>query len=161
MSTPKFIGIVACVVVALGSFIYWAATYEPSEWTTRKASAAMYEDGKVEKLFYIPATHRVDTVYRPEYDWYNDEWEWEWKDIIVEVPAKYGVLFTCDHGSFTLEGTKNAERMWKTLKEGDEVTITYKEIYNVHHRRVEGAEKQVIVTPHLVDYDFLNAKRKE
>ena len=44
----------------------------------------------------------------------------------VTIPARYGIVFECDHGSFAVEGSK-WKALWQSLHEGDSVTVEYRD----------------------------------
>lgn len=64
----------------------------------------------------------------------------------VDIPARYGIVFECEHGSFALDGSKYKE-LWSRLKVGQPVTINYR----IEYRVVDGAR-----VPH--DLDFITAE---
>lgn len=51
----------------------------------------------------------------------------------VHVPARYGIVFECEHGSFAIEG-KEAEAVWNKLRVGDAVDIQYREEYRYYKK---------------------------
>jgi hypothetical protein len=65
----------------------------------------------------------------------------------VDIPAKYAVVFECQHGKFIIEGTGEKHKaLWQRLKAGQRVTVTYREQWRVDDK-----------TRTLVKYDFLDA----
>jgi hypothetical protein len=74
-----------------------------------------------------------------------------YNDAINEIPAKYGVMFECEHGTkFVIEGTKAKHKsLWQRMKKDSTVTIFYREIYHVDTKTGQKT---------LFDYDFLDAK---
>ena len=71
----------------------------------------------------------------------------------VSISEKYAVVFECQHGKFIVESEKDGDgyKLWQRLKEGQQVTVSYREMYWTKKRNGEIVEK------HLVGYDFLNA----
>lgn len=68
----------------------------------------------------------------------------------VKVEDQFAIVFECQHGKFLIEslGQESVGHMlWKKLKQGDEVTIQYKERYTVF----PSGEKK------LVKYEFVDA----
>lgn len=69
----------------------------------------------------------------------------------VSIPERYAVVFQCPHGKFIIQSEK-AKELWKRLKVGQEVTVTYKEKYRTTY------EDEKVVSRILVKYDFLDAR---
>lgn len=69
--------------------------------------------GMHNKTVEIPATHSSTTVL---------------------VEDQFAVVFECQHGRFLIESLGKesvAHKLWMKLKQGDSVTIRYKEVYRV------------------------------
>lgn len=69
----------------------------------------------------------------------------------VTVEDQFAVVFECQHGKFLIESLGKesvAHKLWMKLKQGDPVTIRYKEVY-----RVVPANN----TRELVKYEFVDA----
>jgi len=90
-------------------------------------SDVMTENGRVSKLIYVPSGHGSDVAVG-----FNTgkDGGMTFTPIDIDIPARYGVVFECEHGSFAIEGEK-WESLWRSLKEGDRVEIQYREIYEV------------------------------
>lgn len=97
------------------------------------------EQGRVDQTVYAPRSHSSGT---------SVGMDGKVGFVSVSTPEQYAVVFQCEHGKFVLEGTQNAERMWRSLSEGDSVTIVYREGF-----RGDGDERR------LVDYDFIDARK--
>lgn len=51
----------------------------------------------------------------------------------VSIPAKYAIVFECQHGKFIVEGTGDKHKeLWRRLKVGQQVTVSYREVFRVH-----------------------------
>jgi hypothetical protein len=51
----------------------------------------------------------------------------------VSIPAKYAIVFECQHGKFIVEGEgKKHKELWQRLKVGQQVQVTYSESWRVH-----------------------------
>lgn len=61
----------------------------------------------------------------------------------VDIPARYAVVFECQHGRFVVE----REDLWRRLHVGQAVTIRYRELYKVDDNG-----------RHLYALDFLGAQ---
>jgi hypothetical protein len=78
------------------------------------------------------------------------------------VPEKYGVMFKCQHGSFTSQGSDvRHKNLYQRLKTGELVDVTYKEIYRTTYEDVKGTKKHEVIERVLVDFDFLDAQPRE
>jgi len=79
----------------------------------------------------------------------------------VSIPEKYAVVFKCQHGKFIVEGTDNEHKdLWERMVEGQDVDVTYKEIYEATYKDLNNDGKRDLVERKLVKYDFLNAQPK-
>lgn len=92
-------------------------------------SVPMTEPGKVSKLVFVPSGHGSDVAVGNSIG-SNGSVGITVTPIDVSIPARYGIVFECQHGTFAVEGHK-WEWLWKKLKEGQRVTIRYREVYEV------------------------------
>lgn len=77
------------------------------------------------------------------------------------IPERFGVVFQCQHGTFTIEGTEQKYKVLynKLLREqGDTVNILYKEEYAVKYGKKEGSDKEVELSRTLNKLDFIDAQ---
>jgi hypothetical protein len=112
--------------------------------TKKEYSAELHEDAIVVDTVYTPATHGFgvgvgvapngDTVVTP---------------VSVDTSPVYAVVFQCQHGKFIIESSKEAYRLFQTLKRDQHVDVTYREIYAI---KDDGR--------HLIGYDFIAATPK-
>ena len=63
----------------------------------------------------------------------------------VSIPARYAVVFECEHGRFVVQG-ENQRALWSRLKVGQRVTVRYREVFE------DGK---------VVDLDFLDARSSQ
>lgn len=103
---------------------------------------AMTEPGKVSKLVFMPSGHGSDVAVGFNM---GKGGGMTVTPINVDIPARYGIVFECTHGSFAIEGDKWAP-LWKSLREGQHVLIRYREVHEI----LEKDRK-------FHKYDFLNA----
>lgn len=83
------------------------------------------------------------------------------------VPEQYGVVFQCQHGTFTIQGpgtiNDNTISKHKILYDKlnghirDTVDVIYKEIYDVTYDK-DKSGKKVEISRVLVDLDFIDAQ---
>lgn len=92
-----------------------------------EATAPTTESGRVSKLVYVPSGHGSDTAVGYNF---GKGGGMTLTPIDVNIPARYGIVFECQHGSFAIEGRK-WEALWKSLREGQEVEISYRTVYSV------------------------------
>lgn len=68
----------------------------------------------------------------------------------VYIPARYAVVFHCQHGKFVIEGDDDRHRaLWEKFKEHDQVTVRYREKLEHHD---DGNR--------VVGLDFLDAEKR-
>jgi len=60
----------------------------------------------------------------------------------VEIPARYAIVFECQHGRFVIEGRPD---IWERLHVGQAVTIRYAEVFEVD------GESRRVVDLHFID----------
>lgn len=81
------------------------------------------------------------------------------------IPEQFGVVFQCQHGTFTIQGPGNDGgkfTKYKILYDklyghiGDTVNVIYNEIYNVTYEKQNG--KKVETNRTLVDLHFVDAQ---
>lgn len=94
------------------------------------------EQAKVKQLVYVPSGHGSD--FAPGFSMDGDI---TITSIDVDIPARYGIVFECQHGTFAV---KESEANWKTLREGETVTVIYREVIEE-----ENGER------HVIDLDYL------
>ena len=109
-----------------------------------ETSETMTERGKVEILVFSKGFHHSDIDVGMDFDG-----NLTFTPVSVNVPDRYGVVFSCEHGNKFYIGRKE---LYDRLTQGQEVTIYYKEVYRCRY------EDNVLQEKTLVDYDFLDAK---
>ncbi len=70
----------------------------------------------------------------------------------VKIEDQFAVVFECQHGKFLIEDLgrdSRAGKLWKKLKQGDEVKIRYKEIFHV----IPAENKKTVVSYEFIDAD--------
>ncbi len=77
------------------------------------------------------------------------------------IPEKYGVVFQCEHGTFTIEGSKDKYRvlyhkLYNSVR--DTVDILYKEEYLVTYEEDKATGKKVETKRVLNRLDFIDAQ---
>lgn len=104
-------------------------------------SSLKSERGKVAQLVFVPSGHGSDLA--PGYS-FGENGGFTLTSVDIDIPARYAIVFECEHGTFSVEGY---ESLWRRLKVGMEVDIEYREVI-----RMDGDHGTVI------DLDFVNAK---
>lgn len=77
------------------------------------------------------------------------------------IPEKYGVVFQCQHGTFTIEGSEQKhkilyQKLYNNIR--DTVDVLYKEEYLVTYDDVNKDGKDEVVSKILNDLDFIDAQ---
>ena len=75
------------------------------------------------------------------------------------IPEKYGVVFQCQHGTITVEGSDQKYRILSQKLQGsigDTVSILYKEQYSVTYEKKDGLTREIRRV--LRKLDFVDAQ---
>lgn len=77
------------------------------------------------------------------------------------IPEKYGVVFQCEHGTFTIEGSEQKHRvlyhkLYNNVR--DTTDILYKEEYRVTYEEDKQTQKKVETQRVLNKLDFIDAQ---
>ena len=161
----------AAVAIACTGIVFYTAKYLSNcDRTRTEASEILHEDANVVARIHTPSTHtpslspsvmKLDDNFGIGMD---GDMGMSMGDMVVsssEVPERYGVVFRCQHGSFTSEGSDTRHKdLYDRLHEGEEVDVTYKELYRATLRKVNPDGKRVVVKRVLTGYDFLDAQPK-
>lgn len=141
-------------VILLVSFVS-GCEYDTSETVE---SDTLHEDAEVVDLVYTPSRHSSDLVPTVSMDMDGDL-ETRLVTVDVRIPEKYAVVFRCQHGKFIVEGTdQEHKRLWERFREGDNVDVSYKEIYRKTYHVVD--KERSLTKTELIKYDFLDAVLK-
>lgn len=128
------------LIVAV-AFLFLASCYET------ETSEVLEEQAQVINTVYVPA--HEDTVPSVSVDADGGVSV----DIdTVDVPPFWSITFKCQHGQFTVTGSK-AQEMYNRLKSGDNVWVYYKEVFY----KEEKDGKKVLTHK---DYWFMDATHK-
>lgn len=63
--------------------------------------------------------------------------------ISMDIPARYAVVFKCQHGKFVIDG-RNGEQLFKRLNKGDDVLIRYCEVLEVRDHSTNAVDLHFI-----------------
>lgn len=87
-------------------------------------SDEMGEPGRVESKMFMPSGHGEGMSVGITSSGHTSI-----GPTFVDIPARYGVVLHCQHGSFAVEGEKDSRAFatWARVQQGDEVTIFYRE----------------------------------
>lgn len=135
-------------------------------------SDTLHEKAVVVTLIYSPSQHNTEltnTMYNVDgkdgmigTDWNGNTGIRVGKNLQITsttIPEKYGVVFQCQHGTFTIEGS---DQKYKILHDKlansirDTVDILYKEEFRVKYEDKNGQTVETSRT--LNDMDFLDAQ---
>lgn len=106
------------------------------------------EPGRVAKLIFVPSGHGDDVAVGVNTGKGGGVTV---TPVSIDIPQRYGIVFECQHGTFAVEGDKWVG-LWKSLKEGQEVTIQYREVYEVDLAKPKSERK-------FRKYDFLGVTK--
>lgn len=123
------------------------------EETRQEESPTLFEDAVVTEVVYSPSRH--GSGVGPTLD-LTGSGGIGIAITSVDIPEKFAVVFQCQHGKFIVE----RKELWERLKEGQKVTIAYKELYvSVYDDKNKDGQKE-LVSKKLVKLDFLDAHPK-
>ncbi|MDI6820558.1 MAG: hypothetical protein QMD65_00040 [Patescibacteria group bacterium] len=117
--------------------------------TEKEYSPVLREKGEIVDLIYVPSRH--GSGLSPSIDM---DGKLGLQLTSISVAEKYVVIFRCEkHGTiFIIEkNQRKTKRLWERFKKGQQVTISYREVYETR-RDGEKLERK------LVDLDFLDAE---
>lgn len=114
----------------------------------RESSEILYEKATVADLVYTPSSH--GSGISPTIDMNLDLGI---SFTSVDVEERYAIVFQCQHGKFIIQNDqKQAKELWNRLKQGQEVTVSYKEEFETTYDDGKPTARK------LLKYDFLDAK---
>lgn len=119
--------------------------YEHSELKTEPAT--------VEDLVYMPPNHGWGLTPTVGVN-LDGDLHVGINHVSVNIPERYAVVFRCQHGKFIIQNDQEKTKtLYQRLHRYQEVTVTYREIYEV----VKEGEK-IVVPPKFIRYDFIDAR---
>lgn len=120
----------------------------------KQVSKHLNENGRVIEKVYEKPYSQTELV--PGLDW-EGEPTMSWES--VDYPAKYGVVFTCDHGdTFTIKGsTARYKDLYEKLFADQKTVISYKEIHKLVYSKPDRYGRRELIAKALLEYDFIDA----
>ncbi|KKR44867.1 MAG: hypothetical protein UT90_C0005G0010 [Parcubacteria group bacterium GW2011_GWA1_40_21] len=114
-------------------------------------SLLLTENAKVLYLLSITPMHGKPSIINPSTD--NGEMSTCFVPVNVDVPNVYAIILKCEHGEFIFKSPK-IKQLWEGLKEGQEVIVTYREVYKNKYNSYKLKESR------LIKYEFIDVKPK-
>lgn len=117
----KELGVITalCAVALAAAIVFLGGCPEFEE------SSELTEPAKVLQLCYSPGSHGTGVGLTTGGDI---------AVVPVTVEPSWAVVFECQHGRFVIEDVgrdSRAHRLWGRLKEGQSVSVRYREVYSV------------------------------
>jgi len=129
--------------------------------TRREVSDILHEDAIVVDVVYTPSRHGSGAGLGPTID-FDGNIGISFSSVSVNIPEKYAVVFKCEHGKFISAGTDARHKeLWERLQEGQDVDVTYREIFESTYEDIDKDGKKDLIKRKLIAYDFLDAQLKE
>lgn len=130
--------------------------------TKIELSDILHEDAIVSDVVYTPSRHGSGGGMGPTIDITGDGGIGvAMTSVSVHIPEKYAVVFKCQHGKFIVGGTDKQHRdIWERFSEGQNVDISYREVFKSVYDDIDGDGKDDLLERKLIDYDFLDAQPK-
>jgi len=147
MKVKKFLLLIVTGIIVLSVCMgcIYKKTYQ------EEYSLLLTESAEVVDLILITPMHGKPSVINPSTD--NGEMVTCFVSVNVDVPNVYAIILKCEHGKFIFRSPK-IKQLWEGLKEGQEVIVTYREIYKNKYNSYKLKES------HLIKYDFVDVKPK-
>jgi hypothetical protein len=138
--------------------------------TKTEVSQQLNEKAVIVVLIHSPSEHRLEvtqTAYNNGYmaTDYSGNTGMKISDThqltSTTIPERFGVVFQCQHGTFTIEGDELKhnvlyQKLFKNV--GDTVNIIYKEVYEVTYEKDKKTGKEIEVNRVLYKLDFVDAQ---
>lgn len=132
-------------------------------------SEVLHERAVVVTMIYSPSEHRTEithTAFGNGSGFIGTDWDGnagikisdDYQLTSTTIPEKYGVVFQCQHGTFTVDGSDQKHRVLyqKLLKNvRDTVDVLYKEGYYVTY---DDKDEKKVVKRELMNMDFIDAQ---
>jgi hypothetical protein len=137
-------------------------------------SDVLHEKAVIVTLIYSPSEHRTEITETVMDDFNSPLHGTDWNGnkgiklgeidgsqiqlTSTTIPEKYGVVLQCQHGTFTVEGSKPKHKiLYQKLQRnvGDTVDVLYKEAYSVTYDK---NDKSKVLSRQLIDMDFVDAQ---
>lgn len=135
-------------------------------YSHKEYSEVKHEDAQVVDVVYAPERHGSDIA--PSVGMTSGgDLAMGITSVSVDIPEEYAVVFKCQHGKF-IEKRKGKD-LWKRLQEGQEVDVSYREIYDSSYEAEGNFWDAFVQTPkpnakkiskNFVKYDFIDAQPK-
>jgi hypothetical protein len=152
------------IIASLGAVAALTLSNLGCQYETKECSDVLHEDATVIARIHTPAKHEKKTCLTAmNLGAMGRDYEGNMGIRIGSglqissstIPERYGVLFQCEHGNFTTQGSEEKHKnLYERLKTNDLVDVTYKEVYNTIK---DGTN---IISRVLNDYWFLDAQTK-
>lgn len=141
--------------------------------TETEYSDVLHEKAVIVTLIYSPSEHKTEltnTAFSTNGDnMVGTDWNGNtglrisknYQLTSTTIPEKYGVVFQCQHGTFTVEGSDQKDRILHDKLHGnikDTVEILYKEQYLVTYDDKDKDGKEEVVSKVLKRLDFVDAQ---
>lgn len=115
---------------------------------TRETSGIMHEHGRVKQLAFAPGYKGKIEGAIGFNGGKHGGMTWSPSRNVVVDPSK-SIVFECPHGTFDVNDRPD---VWQKLHEGDEVEISYREVYEVRNGD-DGRPARKLVDLEFVDAD--------
>jgi hypothetical protein len=141
--------------------------------TETEYSDVLHERAVVVTLIYSPSEHKTELTNTAYSIGNNDMIGTDYSGntgirigkncqiTSTTIPEKYGVVFQCQHGTFTVEGSDQKYKVLHDKLNGsvrDTVDILYKEMYSVTYEDKNKDGKDEITSKVLQGLDFIDAQ---
>ena len=119
-----------------------------------ETSPVLHEEARVAQTIYVPESrgHGSSSGWN-----FGEGGGYTVSSASIHTPAKYAVVFECQHGKFIIEGeSQRYKTLWEKLKDNQIVDVEYKEVGEVKCE-YKGNNNRNVLERKIVKYDFLDA----
>lgn len=138
-----------------------------------ESSELLHEKAVIVTMIYSPSEHKTEITKTASKSFNSDMTGTDWNGnegvrisknhqiTTTVIPEKYGVVFQCQHGTFTIEGSEQKHqvlyhKLYNSIR--DTVDILYKEQYLVTYEEDKATKKSVETKRVLNKLDFIDAQ---
>jgi hypothetical protein len=89
-----------------------------------KYGPEQFERAQIVDMCYVPPGHGSDVSVGMTFDG-DGNLSPTITPISIDIPARYAVVFKCQHGKFIIQGDERAKNIYESFDEGDNVTVKY------------------------------------
>ncbi len=91
----------------------------------KEGGPKLTESAVIYDTAFVPEGHGTGTA-----SGYTSNGDYHYSTVKTKIPARYAVVFQCQHGKFIIDGDRG-EYLYKKFSKGDKVIVSYQEEFEV------------------------------